>query len=522
MTPLLARARDIEPGDVFAVLFSAVILLIFSLIALAKIREAVRPRQIGNRMRRFFGPEVKLLQSHEKTYPGWDLGSLSRALASFVDECCTATNRVGSITHATSVQPLIPSDKHDIKGVKASPLTYERLPVDVEHDESFISNVLYFATIRPDAAAKAQASSTGRVSVAQFTLDPRAAVAAPRSGPRTERVAIFLAQDKSTPGDVFDPYFGEEPPAQNAKSVTRLQLSIACRSREIADFFFAEIERRRQALSVYRGKVIEPVVNNAGVQSVGFRKVQPMRAEDLELPPQVKELIDTSIVAFHQNREALSSLGVELKRGILFHSPPGTGKTSICRYLAGALPNFTVCFVSGRRLLYPRELCRMARYLQPAMLVFEDIDLIAQERDHNGLATILGELMNQIDECEPDEQVLFIMNTNSLERLENAVRNRPGRVDQIIDVPLPDTAARQRLLRLFAKTFSPDETTLTQVATATEGATPATLKEVVKRAAVLALHRNPTHNAASQPAIQLTAEDLLLAYEQVGRQRTET
>jgi ATP-dependent 26S proteasome regulatory subunit len=164
----------------------------------------------------------------------------------------------------------------------------------------------------------------------------------------------------------------------------------------------------------------------------------------------------------------------------------------------------------------------MARYLQPAMLVFEDIDLIAQERDHNGLATILGELMNQIDECEPDEQVLFIMNTNSLERLENAVRNRPGRVDQIVDVPLPDPAARARLLRLFAKSFAPDEAALTKVATATEGATPATLKEVVKRAAVMSLRRrHPDGASTTTPTIQITAEDLLLAYEQVGRQRTD-
>ena len=51
----------------------------------------------------------------------------------------------------------------------------------------------------------------------------------------------------------------------------------------------------------------------------------------------------------------------------------------------------------------------MARYLQPSMVVFEDIDLIAQERDANGLATVLGELMNQIDDCDPTDQVLFVI-----------------------------------------------------------------------------------------------------------------
>src|SRR5262249_38598199 len=156
------------------------------------------------------------------------------------------------------------------------------------------------------------------------------------------------------------------------------------------------------------------------------------------------ELLRHAVVGFYAHKTVLEELGIDLKRGILLHGPPGTGKTSISLFLAGRLPSFTVCFVSGEQLLYPREICRMARYLQPAMVVFEDIDLIAQSRDANGLATVLGELMNQIDGCEPADQVLFVMNTNSLERLEGAVRNRPGRVDQIIEIGLPDREARRR------------------------------------------------------------------------------
>ena len=212
---------------------------------------------------------------------------------------------------------------------------------------------------------------------------------------------------------------------------------------------------------------------------------------------------------------------MEMKRGILFHGPPGTGKTSISLYLAGHLPHFTVCFVSGQRLMYPRELCRMARYLQPSMLVFEDIDLIAQERDVNGLATVLGELMNQIDGCEPDEQVLFVMNTNSLDRLEQAVRNRPGRVDQIVHVPLPDAAARQQLFRYFARNLRLTDQVIDRAVAATDGATPALLKEVVKRAAVNAVERagegQPGGNGQGSASGQLevTEGDLMLAIQQV-------
>ena len=139
---------------------------------------------------------------------------------------------------------------------------------------------------------------------------------------------------------------------------------------------------------------------------------------------------------------------------------------------------------------------------------------LAGSHTSDEVANILGELMNQIDECEPNEQVLFIMNTNSLDRLERAVRNRPGRVDQIVQVPLPDAPTRARLLKLFAKNFAPNDATLEQVAAATEGATPATLKEIVKRAAVSAISRAGPGKGAAH-AIQLRPEDLLLAYEQV-------
>ena len=158
----------------------------------------------------------------------------------------------------------------------------------------------------------------------------------------------------------------------------------------------------------------------------------------------------------------------------------------------------------------------MARYLQPAMLVVEDIDLIAQERDFNGLATVLGELMNQIDGCDPDDQVLFVMNTNSMDRLEQAVRNRPGRVDQIIHIPLPDQPLRRELINYFGRTLHVAPAAIDRLAEVSHGATPAMLKEVVKRAAVLAISANHHYG---DPSIAITESDLLLAYQQVQAMR---
>src|SRR5205823_5565827 len=152
-----------------------------------------------------------------------------------------------------------------------------------------------------------------------------------------------------------------------------------------ADRFFAEVEERRRRSSIYRGKVIDPALHGGFIHAIGFRAIKQVREQDLVLPDAVKRLIDRAVVGFCSHGPLLERLGIELKRGILLHGLPGTGKTSISLYLAGLLPHFTVCFVSGERLLYPREICQMARYLQPSMIVFEDIDLVAQQRDANGL-----------------------------------------------------------------------------------------------------------------------------------------
>lgn len=433
---------------------------------------------VYRQLRHFFGADLDLLETHQKHYPGFDVASLHRALGSFSTDCCSMQRTVGSLSLPDLRQFFDQCRTNDYyRSLKPAPPIYMRVPVDVDEEISVVVNVLFLAILKSDAAAPA------------------------------EKIAILMVGAPG--GDAWEDMDGQRAPQQ------QLTVSIACRNRAVADTFFREVETRRQRLSVYRGKVIDPIVHGGGViHSIGFRALKRVAAEDLVLPDGVRQLIQNAVVGFYSHRDVLQGLGIDLKRGILLHGPPGTGKTSIALYLAGLLPQFTVCFVSGERLLYPREICRVARYLQPAMVVFEDIDLIATARDANGLATVLGELMNQIDGCEPNDQVLFLMNTNSLERLESAVRNRPGRVDQIVEIPLPDREARHRLIAHFARNLRLDVADLDAVVAATAGMTPAMLKEIVKRAAVSAVEANGT-----APGVTVREAGLLLAAQQVQAMR---
>ncbi|MBI4819443.1 MAG: ATP-binding protein [Deltaproteobacteria bacterium] len=433
------------------------------------------PQTLRRKLEKWLGPKFLELETHEKTFPGYDLASVHRALESLLDETCTRRTTEGAATMPT-IRELFAQLRATSYAIRSLATSFERVPIDVDDEASFPTNQLWLVEL-PGAR-----------------------------GPI--RAAVLLGT--RTPGwQDFDGIEGQVAPTM------AIAVSIAVSEKEVADRFFRELEERRRTHSIFRGKVIDPVVDAGGVRTIGFRALRPVPKESLVLPERVRVLLESSVLRFYAHRAMLDRLGVEKKRGILFHGPPGTGKTSVCLWLAKELSEFTICFVSGQRLLYPRELAKMARYLQPSMLVFEDIDLIAEQRDSNGLATVLGELMNQIDGCEPNEEVLFVMNTNSLDRLESAVRNRPGRVDQIIEIPPPAADERRRLFELFAASVKLEVTDWDRILDLSRGMTPAMIKEIVKRAIVSRVASlSPPENGV-EPSLGLTDGDLALAAEQV-------
>jgi ATP-dependent 26S proteasome regulatory subunit len=94
----------------------------------------------------------------------------------------------------------------------------------------------------------------------------------------------------------------------------------------------------------------------------------------------------------------------------------------------------------------------MARLLQPSIVVLEDVDLIAEERTREGACSaVLFELLNQMDGLADDADILFLLTTNRPDILEPALASRPGRIDQAIEIPLPDAACRRRLLELYGR-----------------------------------------------------------------------
>ena len=120
------------------------------------------------------------------------------------------------------------------------------------------------------------------------------------------------------------------------------------------------------------------------------------------------------------------------------------------------------------------------------MVVLEDVDLIARHRAHFQATPFLFELLNAMDGLDEDADLIFVLTTNRAKDLEPALASRPGRIDLAVELPLPDAHARRRLLALYGEGLPLEVADWEPVVAATEGTSPAFIRELFRRAALIA------------------------------------
>jgi ATPase family associated with various cellular activities (AAA) len=261
--------------------------------------------------------------------------------------------------------------------------------------------------------------------------------------------------------------------------------------------------------NVFRGQVLSFGQDMFGERGsvLRFHKRRPMARSDLILPEATFADLRRQVIGVALNRDRLRASGQHLKRGLLLHGPPGVGKTHTVRYLIGELDDTTVVELTGDTLPAIKEACSIARSLEPALIVVEDVDLIAEQRDrYGGESPLLFTLLNEMDGLAEDSDVVFLLTTNRADLLEPALAARPGRVDQAIHMDLPDREARLRLVRLYCRELDLDTSRLGDVLDRTEGVTASFLKELLRRSAVVAGDRDG--RSGSTEALHVTADDL--------------
>jgi ATP-dependent Clp protease adapter protein ClpS len=287
--------------------------------------------------------------------------------------------------------------------------------------------------------------------------------------------------------------------------------------RQVAENLFRALEQAVQRSASYRGKVLslEQADAYSGMAAgILVHRMPPVAREEVILPERTLELLERNILRFAEHRASLRALGQSAKKGLLFHGPPGTGKTHTIRYLAGALRGHTTLLITAEQVALLPEYFTLARLLQPSIVVIEDADLVARDRGTMESAceeVLLNKLLNEMDGLKGDAEVFFILTTNRPEMLEEALASRPGRVDQAIEFPLPDSVGRRKLLALYGNGLAVDAPLLEQLVARTEGVSAAFIKELMRRTAQIHLERGEGGPILESDAVAAMEEMLFSA-----------
>ncbi|MBK29309.1 MAG: proteasome-activating nucleotidase [Euryarchaeota archaeon] len=198
--------------------------------------------------------------------------------------------------------------------------------------------------------------------------------------------------------------------------------------------------------------------------------------------------------------EVFQKVGIEPPKGVLLVGPPGCGKTMIAKAVASQTKATFIRMVGselaqkyigeGGRMV--RELFSLARDKSPAIIFLDEIDAIGAKRldaatsgDREVQRTLM-QLLAELDGFDALESVKIIAATNRPDILDDALL-RPGRFDRIVEIPLPEDAARKSILSIHVSKMSTSRISMPRLVELTKGFSGADLKATCVEAGMVAI-----------------------------------
>jgi len=202
-----------------------------------------------------------------------------------------------------------------------------------------------------------------------------------------------------------------------------------------------------------------------------------------------------------EHAEKYIKFGMHPSKGVLFYGPSGCGKTLLAKAIANECgANFIS--IKGPELLTQwfgeseanvRELFDKARAASPCILMFDEMDSIAKTRGSGGAGgseagdRVINQILTEIDGVGARKNVFVIGATNRPDILDPAVI-RPGRLDQLIYIPLPDLKSRMAIFQAQLRKAPVDPNIDMEVlARSTNGFSGADIAEICTSASKLAI-----------------------------------
>lgn len=298
-----------------------------------------------------------------------------------------------------------------------------------------------------------------------------------------------------------------------------------------------QIREKMDLIDLEEETIDAEVLDSLGVTMENFRHAlgasnpSALRETVVEVPTvtwndiggleKVKQELQETVTYPVEHPEKFLKFGMAPSKGVLFYGPPGTGKTLLAKAIANECQaNFIS--IKGPELLTMwfgeseanvRDVFDKARAAAPCVMFFDELDAIAKARgnssgDGGGAGDrVLNQILTEMDGMNAKKNVFVIGATNRPDQIDSALL-RPGRLDQLIYIPLPDEASRLSILTATLKK-SPlaKDVNLPFIASKTNGFSGADLAEICQRSAKLAIRESIEKEIQKERAAKEKGED---------------
>lgn len=225
-----------------------------------------------------------------------------------------------------------------------------------------------------------------------------------------------------------------------------------------------------------------------------------MTWDDIGSLRDIREELQLAVLAPVKFPKKLQALGLNSPSGVLLCGPPGCGKTLLAKAVANEA-GINFISVKGPELLNKyvgeseravRQCFQRARNSAPCVIFFDEFDSLCPKRsdsgENNPSSRVVNQLLTEMDGIEDRKGVFLMAATNRPDIVDPAVM-RPGRLDKVLYVGLPELNDREEILKALTKEkpILADDVDIGELATLTESYTGADLAGLVRQASLYAL-----------------------------------